>query len=267
MKISSFREIFCLTLFLHSVICRPTEQPTKFSLNNSLKIDEEINKDNKNEPTMFQQGMELLGNLADKIRFGRGRFVNSVILIKNIMQDAGEEWLDRIADAMRFGNGRLNSAKLSANNFIDQNEVATSETQNSVTTVILPDNDSQQTEGRENTASYEKVPFAKFLPPRTRETVRFENESGQSFFEKPKSNPVEGILEKFFKPTPLIDGISEHQKYGNSGDKFIGVGRALVNGFEGLSNFLNAAVDFPVKAAKNTSRGITEALNQLDYFP
>ncbi|XP_043484287.1 uncharacterized protein LOC122512488 isoform X2 [Leptopilina heterotoma] len=256
-----FHEIFCLILFLQYVICRPTEQPTKFSLNNSLKL-EEITNDNKNEPTMFQQGMELLGNFADKIRFGRGRFVNSVVLFKNIMQDAGEEWLDRIADAMRFGNGRLNSAKLSANNFIDQNEV-TSETQNTVTTVIFPDNDSQQTEGRENTASYEKIPFAKFLPPRTRETARLENESGQSFFEKPKLNPVEGILEKFFKPTPLIDGISEDQKYGNSGDKFIGVGRALVNGFEGLSNFLNAAVDFPVKAAKNTSRGITEALNQL----
>lgn len=107
--------------------------------------------------------------------------------------------------------------------------------------VIQPKSDFNQ--GEKKLASYEKVPFAQFLPPRTRETARLEKESDQALFEKPKSNPVEGILEKFFHPTPLVDGISEDQKYGNSGDKFAGVGRALVNGFEGISNFLNAAVD------------------------
>lgn len=115
-----------------------------------------------------------------------------------------------------------------------------------MTTIVFPKSDSIA-EGKTNLASYEKVPLAQFFPPRTRETVRLEKESDQAFFERPKSNPVEGILEKFFNPTPIVDGIKENQKYGNSGDKFIGVGRALVNGFEGLSNFLNAVVDVSEK--------------------
>ena len=91
--------------------------------------------------------------------------------------------------------------------------------------------------------SYEKASFATFLPPRTRENVRLESETGQGILEKPKQNPVGGLLENFLRPTPIVDGIKEEQKYGNNGDKFIGIGRALVNGFEGLSNFLNAVVD------------------------
>ncbi|XP_017766479.1 PREDICTED: uncharacterized protein LOC108555365 [Eufriesea mexicana] len=96
-----------------------------------------------------------------------------------------------------------------------------------------------------------------------RETVRLENETAQRFLEKPVPKPIAGFLESFLKPTPLVDGIKEQEKYGNSGDKFIGIGRALVSGFEGFSNFLNTIVDFPRNAAKKTSRGITEALNQV----
>ncbi|XP_076394052.1 uncharacterized protein LOC143265480 isoform X2 [Megachile rotundata] len=99
--------------------------------------------------------------------------------------------------------------------------------------------------------------------PNARETVRLENESAQSFFEKPVPRPAAGLLESFLKPTPIVDGIKEQDKYGNTGDKFIGIGRALVNSFEGFSNFLNAIVDFPRNAAKTTSRGLTEALNHV----
>lgn len=45
------------------------------------------------------------------------------------------------------------------------------------------------------------------------------------------------------QPTPLIDGIQEHEKYGNNGDKFYGAGRALVDTYEGFSNILNKVVD------------------------
>lgn len=76
-----------------------------------------------------------------------------------------------------------------------------------------------------------------------RETVRLENETGQSLLEKPVPKPITGLFESFFKPTPLVDSIREEEKYGNDGDKFIGIGRALVSGFEGFSNFLNAIVD------------------------
>lgn len=47
-----------------------------------------------------------------------------------------------------------------------------------------------------------------------------------------------GILNR----RPIVDTIKEHEKYGNDGDKYRSVGVAVVNGFEGLSNFLNSAV-------------------------
>lgn len=38
---------------------------------------------------------------------------------------------------------------------------------------------------------------------------------------------------------PIVDHIREEDKYGNSGDKFQTIGRAIVNGMEGLSNLIN----------------------------
>ena len=81
------------------------------------------------------------------------------------------------------------------------------------------------------------------IRPSSRETVRLENETAQSLLEKPISKPIASILESILSPTPLVDGVKEEEKYGNSGDKFIGIGRTLVNGFETFSNFLNAVVD------------------------
>ncbi|XP_017883987.2 uncharacterized protein LOC108627316 isoform X3 [Ceratina calcarata] len=96
-----------------------------------------------------------------------------------------------------------------------------------------------------------------------RESVRLENEAEQAIAERPISKPFSGFLESFVNPTPLVDGIKEQEKYGNSGDKFIGVGRALVSGYEGLSNFLNAVVDFPRNTFRQKSRELTEALNHV----
>ena len=84
--------------------------------------------------------------------------------------------------------------------------------------------------------SYERAPFAKLLPPKTRETVRLESESDQALLERPIPKPN---LKKILMPTPIIDNIKEEDKYGNNGDQFIGVGQTVVNGFEGISNFLN----------------------------
>ncbi|XP_060817066.1 uncharacterized protein LOC132907720 [Bombus pascuorum] len=99
--------------------------------------------------------------------------------------------------------------------------------------------------------------------PNARETVRLENETAQGFFEKPVSKPIANVLESFVNPTPLVDGIKEEEKYGNSGDKFIGIGRTLVNGFEKFSNFLNGVVDFPRKTVKTSTQEITDFLNKI----
>lgn len=46
-----------------------------------------------------------------------------------------------------------------------------------------------------------------------------------------------------FNHKPIIDMIQEKDKYGNDGDKYRNIGIAVVNSFEGLSNFLNSAVE------------------------
>ncbi|XP_011315377.1 uncharacterized protein [Fopius arisanus] len=106
-------------------------------------------------------------------------------------------------------------------------------------------------------------PISDFFPPKTRENARLENEGGQSLFELPKKTSIQKLLLSMFTPTPLLDRTTEEEKYGNSGERFNDVGRALVNGFEALSNFINTVVDLPVNAAKKTSRGLTAALNQV----
>lgn len=118
-----------------------------------------------------------------------------------------------------------------------------SETRNNVAGAIGAANDII-VKGRSTLQSYDKTPLAQFFPPRTRENTRLETEQDQALLEKKKTNnPISSFLESIVKPKPIVDNIREEDKYGNNGDKFIGVGRALVNGFEGLSNFLNAVVD------------------------
>lgn len=50
-----------------------------------------------------------------------------------------------------------------------------------------------------------------------------------------------------FNHKPIVDMIQEKDKYGNDGDKYRNIGTAVVNSFEGLSNFLNSAVEVRTK--------------------
>lgn len=168
----------------------------------------------------------------DAIRIGTGRFVNSVTLARNIIADRAEAGTSK----SQTTEPKTEASKVQERSLEIQQSVVT-----------LEDHPPPVTNTR----------------PNARETVRLENESAQSFLEKPVPRPAAGLLESFLKPTPLVDGIKEQDKYGNTGDKFIGIGRALVNSFEGFSNFLNTIVDFPRNAAKTTSRGLTEALNHV----
>ncbi|XP_015593236.1 uncharacterized protein LOC107266839 [Cephus cinctus] len=210
-----------LTISLNLALSRPAEEPIRIDLTPTQATD---------LSSRLQEGKELLGQLADRVRFGRGRFVNSAAMVRNIIVNHAEE--------------------------------AASEAQNNVASVIAAKSDIVA-QGQNVLNSIQKGVFANFLAPKTRETVRLESEAGQAFFERNKESPVETILGNILRPTPLVDGIREEEKYGNSGDKFSGIGRALVNGFEGISNFLNSVVDLPIDAAKKTSRGVTEALNQI----
>lgn len=110
-----------------------------------------------------------------------------------------------------------------------------SETRNNVAGAIGAANDIIE----KNRASYERAPLAQFFPPKTRETARLEKESDQSILERRVPNPLAGILERIVKPTPIVDNLKEEDKYGNKGDRFIGVSRALVTGLEGVGNLLD----------------------------
>ncbi|EZA50589.1 hypothetical protein DMN91_004374 [Ooceraea biroi] len=99
--------------------------------------------------------------------------------------------------------------------------------------------------------------------PSTQETVHLVNENEQGILERRKPDNIRQFLDGLLRPTPIVDGIKEEQKYGNKGDGFSGIGRAFINGYENLSNFLNVLVDLPMNAARQASKGITQALNEL----
>ncbi|XP_033210773.1 uncharacterized protein LOC117168922 isoform X2 [Belonocnema kinseyi] len=223
-------EFWFLALCLQIVLSRPSEEPIKFNLYGPDEYVERFVAPQKEiATTKFQRGKEMLGYIADKIRFGRGRLVNAFMLATNIVRETGEDNV--------------------------------SESQNIFQSVKPPKH--HQTFQANTLQSYIQNPFPVINSARGRESAKLEYESAQSFLEKPKENPLREFLEKLSRPTPIVDGIREEQKYGNNGDKFIGIGRALVNGFEGLSNFVNVVIDLPMKAAKQTSRGLTEALNRV----
>ncbi|XP_047040468.1 uncharacterized protein LOC124644873 [Helicoverpa zea] len=74
---------------------------------------------------------------------------------------------------------------------------------------------------------------------------------------------LQGIVAGIFQPEPIVDTISEEEKYGNSGDKFYSTGKALVGGAEGLSNFVNSILEVPGTIFKQIARAATEKLNNL----
>ncbi|XP_025269345.1 uncharacterized protein LOC112639484 isoform X2 [Camponotus floridanus] len=96
-----------------------------------------------------------------------------------------------------------------------------------------------------------------------RESVRLENETEQAILERRKPDNIRQILNNIVTPTPIVDGIKEEEKYGNTGDKFIGLGNMIVKGFVNLTNSLSTIVNIPYNAAKQTSRAVSQILDQL----
>lgn len=119
-------------------------------------------------------------------------------------------------------------------------------------------------EGRESLESL-RYPPSIFSASTTssRETVRLENESEQSLAEKTLTLPFNDLFINLFNPTPLVDQIKEEDKYGNTGNKMAGIGRALVNGYESFSNFLNSAINSAQNIKKSVGNNIVDALNQF----
>lgn len=79
--------------------------------------------------------------------------------------------------------------------------------------------------------------------PTSRDTARLENETSQAILERRQPDTIRQVLNSFLTPKPLVDRIKDQEKYDNTGDKFSGIGRAIVNGYESFSNFLNRLTD------------------------
>lgn len=84
------------------------------------------------------------------------------------------------------------------------------------------------------------------LRPVKRETIRLENDTSQAILERRKPDNIHQALNSFLNPVPIVDKIKEEEKYGNTGDRFIGISRGFINAFENLSNFLNMVVEVSI---------------------
>ncbi|KAL6265568.1 hypothetical protein P5V15_002364 [Pogonomyrmex californicus] len=210
-------------LMILSFICsldllsaRPADEPTKFILGNIQ---------NNVIPSRLEEAQELLERVFDAIRIGRGKFINSIVLTRNIITNRAEQ----INSEFRNNTDSLKSNKSQSRR-----------------SILIP---------------ISTTPRPVFFP--SQETVRLENETAQGILERRKPDTIRQILDSVLTPKPLLDRTKEEEKYGNSGDKFIGVGRGIINFYEYLSNLANNILDFPVNAAKQASKGITRALNEI----
>uniref|UniRef100_A0A1B6KN87 Uncharacterized protein n=1 Tax=Graphocephala atropunctata TaxID=36148 RepID=A0A1B6KN87_9HEMI len=94
--------------------------------------------------------------------------------------------------------------------------------------------------------------------------------------EMPQKSPVDVIVEakdgftfnfvqrgliKALNPKPIIDTITEEEKYGNTGDHPLG--RKVVKGVEGVSNLLNSILRVPEAAVSRGSSKLTEFLDNI----
>nr|XP_033337394.1 uncharacterized protein LOC117226794 isoform X2 [Megalopta genalis] len=144
---------------------------------------------------------------------------------------------------------------------LDQGRTLVSESQNQLTTILATKSNALNDTRRSlNSITNPPVIETKSNSP---DTVTLYTDGGQGILERPITKPFMGMLEAIFRPKALVDNIKEHEKYGNTGDRFIGIGRALVNGLEGFSNFVNSVIELPKTAVRKTSRSLTEVLNHV----
>ncbi|VEN41027.1 unnamed protein product [Callosobruchus maculatus] len=62
---------------------------------------------------------------------------------------------------------------------------------------------------------------------------------------------------------PVVDTISEHEKYGNDGQKGRDVAKIVIDGFEGFANVLNTLVELPYTGARQFGKKVTTNLNAV----
>ncbi|XP_011315376.1 uncharacterized protein [Fopius arisanus] len=273
MTVKLFLAIFAVILTGCGVSPRPINGPINEPIKISLDKPEEFLDNNIiRTASGWERSMDLLGQIVDALRIGRGRLVNFAMMTRNIIAEKAEEFTSEASNKV-IAVIAAREAKKIIEDVEAKKSFGVSKKKGSIQGEKLElktsgNDEPQKTVKRSTIESHsgspvKTSPISDFFPPKTRENARLENEGGQSLFELPKKTSIQKLLLSMFTPTPLLDRTTEEEKYGNSGERFNDVGRALVNGFEALSNFINTVVDLPVNAAKKTSRGLTAALNQV----
>ncbi|XP_075155890.1 uncharacterized protein LOC142229233 [Haematobia irritans] len=97
-------------------------------------------------------------------------------------------------------------------------------------------------------------------PVKMRESVNLESEAVPSKILSAYDNSQKAIVDKT-QLLPIVDTISEHEKYGNNGDMFDGISRSLVNGYEAFSNFLNTIIQKPQQIFKSINKSVNTHLD------
>ncbi|XP_067209891.1 uncharacterized protein [Linepithema humile] len=144
---------------------------------------------------------------------------------------------------------------------LEKTQQLTSETQNNLDPTVFKYEKLNQS--RRSIIPVQSTTPIVLFHPIPRETVRLENETEQAILEKPNPGVIRQVLNTVLTPKPIVDKIQEEEKYGNAGDRHIGVGKAVVNAYENFSNFLNTLVAIPLNIVRQTSRGITQTLDQV----
>uniref|UniRef100_A0A1B0GB26 Secreted protein n=1 Tax=Glossina morsitans morsitans TaxID=37546 RepID=A0A1B0GB26_GLOMM len=97
---------------------------------------------------------------------------------------------------------------------------------------------------------------------KTRESVKFETEGLASKVLSVYDGAQKKLIDNSER-LPILDTIKESDKYGNNGDKFDGISRTIVNGYEAFSNFLNTLIEKPKEIVRSVSKGITTQLDVI----
>ncbi|KAL9880760.1 uncharacterized protein ACN427_011484 [Glossina fuscipes fuscipes] len=97
---------------------------------------------------------------------------------------------------------------------------------------------------------------------KTRESVKFETEDIVSKVLSIYDGAQKKLIDNSER-LPVLDTIKENEKYGNNGDKFDGISRTIVNGYEAFSNFLNTLIEKPKEIVRSVSKGITTQLDVI----
>ncbi|KAI8034016.1 hypothetical protein M5D96_013261, partial [Drosophila gunungcola] len=121
------------------------------------------------------------------------------------------------------------------------------------------DSSAEATQSQASEAGFKQISLLP-TPVKTAESVNLEQEAIPSKVLSVYDNSQKKLAD-LAQPIPILDSISEHEKYGNNGDMFDGISRSIVNGYEAFSNLLNTFIQKPKELARSVTKGITAQLD------